>query len=51
MCGIAGWIDWQRDLTKDKNSRVVKKMGQVQAHRGPDDSGEWIAEDIAFCIY
>ncbi len=47
MCGIAGWIDWQRDLTKDKNVRVVKKMGQVQAHRGPDDSGEWIAEDVA----
>ncbi|MBO8140695.1 MAG: asparagine synthase (glutamine-hydrolyzing) [Firmicutes bacterium] len=40
MCGIAGWIDWDRDVRRE--APVVAAMGEVQASRGPDASGLWI---------
>lgn len=36
MCGIAGSVNWG-----DKND--IQRMTDVQAHRGPDDSGIWEA--------
>lgn len=39
MCGIAGWIDWEVDLTSKVN--VLEKMRDKLAHRGPDEEGEW----------
>ncbi len=36
MCGIAGYIFNQSKL---KNTDTLRKMLQVQKHRGPDDSG------------
>lgn len=35
MCGITGWIDWQTDLSDQRN--VVAKMAQTLTKRGPDD--------------
>lgn len=44
MCGIAGWIDWEWDLSKAEE--ILKKMAGRIAHRGPDEQGLW-AEDRA----
>ncbi len=41
MCGIVGWIDWERDLTQE--SPVIMKMAETLSKRGPDASGVWIS--------
>ncbi|MBM7856160.1 asparagine synthase (glutamine-hydrolyzing) [Desulfohalotomaculum tongense] len=41
MCGIAGWIDWERDLTTQKH--VLEKMTTTLSHRGPDAEGTWLS--------
>ncbi|MBE1584166.1 asparagine synthase (glutamine-hydrolyzing) [Nonomuraea angiospora] len=40
MCGIAGWISYQRDLRAEQ--ATVDAMTQTMACRGPDESGTWI---------
>ncbi|MCA0755304.1 asparagine synthase (glutamine-hydrolyzing) [Paenibacillus sp. N4] len=45
MCGITGWIDWHRDLTKQ--SKSLEKMTDTLAPRGPDASGTWISAHCA----
>lgn len=45
MCGITGWIDWTRDLTK--HSESLEKMTDTLAPRGPDASGTWISAHCA----
>lgn len=39
MSGIAGWIDFERDLTQE--THIVSRMTETMAHRGPDGSGLW----------
>lgn len=46
MCGIAGWVDWTRNLSDQKP--VLKKMTDSIAHRGPDADGFWFSEQAAF---
>jgi asparagine synthase (glutamine-hydrolysing) len=46
MCGIAGWVDWERDLTNERH--IVEKMGQTLTHRGPDTRGLWVSKSAAF---
>jgi asparagine synthase (glutamine-hydrolysing) len=45
MCGIAGLI-----AARPVNRAAVAAMAALQAHRGPDDSGEWASDDgrVAF---
>lgn len=45
MCGITGWIDWERDLTQD--SSILENMTESLALRGPDASGTWISGSCA----
>lgn len=45
MCGIAGWIDWEADLTVERP--VLEAMTRRLACRGPDDSGFWISPRAA----
>lgn len=45
MCGITGWIDWQKDLTRYPN--VLEAMTETMALRGPDASGTWITKHVA----
>lgn len=49
MCGFAGLININ-NYSRNEMARIVKSMGDEIAHRGPDDSGEWIDESskIAF---
>ncbi|MBM7649458.1 asparagine synthase (glutamine-hydrolyzing) [Bacillus ectoiniformans] len=46
MCGITGWIDWNRDLRKE--TEIVKKMTRTLAYRGPDDSNIWSIPHASF---
>ncbi|MFW5787373.1 MAG: asparagine synthase (glutamine-hydrolyzing) [Halanaerobiales bacterium] len=44
MCGITGWIDFDRDL---KNKvKTIKNMSETLKHRGPDESGIFSARHI-----
>jgi asparagine synthase (glutamine-hydrolysing) len=45
MCGIAGWIDFTRDLSAERD--VLSAMTQTLAPRGVDDSGIWLAGHAA----
>lgn len=40
MCGISGWIDYQRDLTRERP--VIDAMCRTMACRGPDAAGTWV---------
>jgi asparagine synthase (glutamine-hydrolysing) len=46
MCGIAGWVDWSRDLSDQQP--ILKKMTDAIAHRGPDAEGFWTSKQAAF---
>lgn len=45
MCGIAGWVDWEKDLTKEKGT--ILSMANTLAHRGPDAEGVWLSQRAA----
>lgn len=39
MCGITGWVSFDRDLTAE--STALDAMTETMACRGPDDRGTW----------
>ena len=41
MCGIAGFISLN-DQTLANGEKVLKCMGELLAHRGPDGEGTWM---------
>ncbi|MCI2422837.1 asparagine synthase (glutamine-hydrolyzing) [Saccharopolyspora sp. K220] len=45
MCGISGWIDFQRDLTREQP--VIDEMCATMSCRGPDASGTWVRTHAA----
>jgi asparagine synthase (glutamine-hydrolysing) len=45
MCGICGWVS--RGASDHLNNDDLKKMTDILAHRGPDDSGYFIRDNIA----
>jgi asparagine synthase (glutamine-hydrolysing) len=46
MCGIAGWIDWEVNLTKQRP--ILAAMRDTLAPRGPDGEGMWQSVSAAF---
>jgi asparagine synthase (glutamine-hydrolysing) len=42
MCGIAGWIDWDNDLTRQ--GRILAAMAETLSCRGPDAEGRWLSK-------
>ncbi|WP_392423637.1 asparagine synthase (glutamine-hydrolyzing) [Barrientosiimonas humi] len=40
MCGIAGWVSFERDLTKHRAE--LDAMTETMACRGPDSEGTWV---------
>ncbi|MFF4530125.1 asparagine synthase (glutamine-hydrolyzing) [Streptomyces sp. NPDC001407] len=40
MCGITGWISFDRDLRSAQ--KTVDAMTETMSCRGPDDSGTWV---------
>ncbi|GAA4842168.1 asparagine synthase (glutamine-hydrolyzing) [Paenibacillus vulneris] len=45
MCGITGWIDWQKDLTQYPS--ILEQLTDTMTNRGPDASGTWITQHCA----
>jgi asparagine synthase (glutamine-hydrolysing) len=45
MCGIAGWVEFDRDLTRER--ATVDAMAQTMSCRGPDDGQLWLARHVA----
>src|SRR3982074_1143025 len=45
MCGIAGWVSYESDLTKQQST--LDAMTATMACRGPDDSGTWVSAHAA----
>lgn len=45
MCGIAGWVDFDRDLTSERVA--ANAMVATMACRGPDDEGLWLSPHAA----
>ncbi|MFF3436821.1 asparagine synthase (glutamine-hydrolyzing) [Streptosporangium sp. NPDC002721] len=45
MCGICGWVDFERDLRQSRAE--AQAMTDTMACRGPDDEGLWIAPHAA----
>ncbi|WP_017436512.1 asparagine synthase (glutamine-hydrolyzing) [Saccharococcus caldoxylosilyticus] len=46
MCGITGWVDFQRDLRIEKE--IILNMTETLAKRGPDDTNAWFDQHVAF---
>ncbi|HWD01970.1 MAG TPA: asparagine synthase (glutamine-hydrolyzing) [Amycolatopsis sp.] len=45
MCGIAGWVAYDADLTQQRE--LVDAMTETMACRGPDDRGTWVRRNVA----
>ncbi len=45
MCGITGWIDWQKDLSQQHS--ILAKMTKTLEKRGPDAEGFWLSPHAA----
>jgi len=45
MCGIAGLVDWEQDLTQAQP--LLEAMGRTLAARGPDAEGFWLSSHAA----
>ena len=45
MCGMTGWVDFSRDLTRERT--VIEAMTETMVCRGPDAAGTWIQRDVA----
>lgn len=44
MCGIVGWIDYKKGV--QKGERIIARMNNSLAHRGPDEEGIWTGENV-----
>lgn len=45
MCGITGWVSYDRDLTTE--ATALHAMTETMACRGPDDRGTWTEGPVA----
>ncbi|MFF2407537.1 asparagine synthase (glutamine-hydrolyzing) [Streptomyces sp. NPDC058092] len=44
MCGIVGWVSFDRDLRAAAEAATLDAMTETMACRGPDDRGTWTVE-------
>lgn len=44
MCGFAGFIDAATECSASRLEEIAINMASALRHRGPDDSGVWVAE-------
>jgi len=45
MCGITGWVDWQKEVAREPE--ILQAMVDTLAVRGPDDSGMYFSRHAA----
>ncbi len=50
MCGIAGFFNPYEHYSNSANyyKSILNKMNSVQKHRGPDDEGTYLTDNVAF---
>jgi len=48
MCGIAGWISYDRDLCGESEKRILAAMTSTMERRGPDAGGLWVDRHVGF---
>lgn len=41
MCGIAGFLDFNREVSANSGEEMLRRMADRVRHRGPDDWGTW----------
>lgn len=46
MCGIVGWLDWERDVSQE--AETLERMSARLASRGPDAGGVWLSPRVGF---
>lgn len=44
MCGFVGFVDYQRELTKERET--LEKMNGTLSKRGPDENGLYLASHV-----
>ena len=47
MCGINGYLQFEHKHDKDALNAIIHAMNEKIIHRGPDDEGQFVNEDIA----
>lgn len=50
MCGFCGFVDLSGAGNSGSHGRILEKMTNQIAHRGPDDSGQWLEPDIGLAL-
>jgi asparagine synthase (glutamine-hydrolysing) len=50
MCGICGFVIDQKDRGTADWGRTLSQMTALQAHRGPDQGGEYLAENGQYLV-
>jgi len=50
MCGITGFLNFQKDQSDIQLSATVREMSDTLIHRGPDDSGLWVDERAGIAL-
>lgn len=50
MCGIAGFFNPYEHYSNSSNyyKNILNRMNSVQKHRGPDDEGTYLTDNVAF---
>jgi asparagine synthase (glutamine-hydrolysing) len=46
MCGISGIIDFNFKLSKEKLQNIILEFNNTLKHRGPDNAGSWMYNNI-----
>jgi len=47
MCGIVGFINADSELV---NSEILERMNACIVHRGPDDDGFYVRENVGLAM-
>ena len=50
MCGITGFWSNSERMQVDDARVTVRRMTDTLTHRGPDDQGIWIDEEVGICL-
>ncbi|MBD3265627.1 asparagine synthase (glutamine-hydrolyzing), partial [bacterium] len=50
MCGITGFIQFEKQTARDELIHNVRAMVDSISHRGPDDFGEWVDEQANIAL-
>ncbi|MEH1770970.1 MAG: asparagine synthase (glutamine-hydrolyzing) [Nostoc sp.] len=50
MCGITGFWDISRQMSNDYLPIIVQRMSKSLIHRGPDDAGSWVDEEVGIAL-